>query len=615
MQNKLQDLQYQHDAALNRAKILEATNAKFQQDLQDIDTLRTQANQVPQLISDLSQEKRANSEKTIVIEQLQQEQQKFRTLKAELANKSSEKIQLAKQIGERQKLEQHIVHLTEDLDQSRSSNAAMSRKSSERSRQASEAGEESRYREGLRKTKELTNILLQLNSELKRKDEENQRLKTSLDEHAKTIDRLRIRTLKVESRSQADVLTQLLAEQTPSIPSPETNGNAIVTPSPANDNGNDITPVPNAPFPERRRSIKNLDSIPIAGDGTSTAIDAFQQESLQEATQMNPDGDKSSESRIGQTSETTDAEPTSEESYKLSSSPCKYRRTSLSGAEHFRRSMNETIDDSQITIMPATPRPLQRRESDIPHTIEEASEVSHSSTQGDEMLLERQSQTDRFADSNDADTHDERESSEVEDQSEDDSPILPKPKSVKATTKSSTAKATRTSLKGVKGVSTRSSGKIVPVDQDQDAQPERSSKDGINAMSAPNTVKRKHQPNSGVKRQLDSDIGTESPEDHPKKVLKRNKSAAGTRTSGSATVSFFDQMPDAASGTPTTPQSHTALPPGSKKGKIGDKSSNGENSSQKSKRKPRKGSKGKHSSWGLMVTNIHAGDQYGKRFG
>ncbi|KAL9617597.1 MAG: hypothetical protein Q9160_007610 [Pyrenula sp. 1 TL-2023] len=584
LQNKLQDLQYQHDASLNRAGILEASNARFQQDLKDIDTLRTQANQVPQLTSELSQEKRANSEQTIVIEQLRQEQQRLQVLKTELVDKLSENTQLAKQIEDQHKLEQHIVHLAEELELSRSSNEAMRRRSEEVRRRLFNTELQNRPgEEASPETYPLGNIFSPLNSsniDLKRKNERIKQLDNTVEEQAKIINQQRSLISKLERRSDGD-FGKLLAEQMPSIYSPETNGNgngnAFITPDQAIKNGDNITTMPKAPCPERRRSLEDVEKIRM---------------------RMAADTDHISETQIGQENETPNAEPSSDLTSKPESSPCKPHRASLSGAAHFRRSMNENIDDSQLTVVPPTPKPLQRSESGISQTTEEASEMSHPSTQGDEMLLERQSQMDGFADSTDVDTQDERELSEVASESENDSPV--KRKSAKATTKSTAGKATKTPLNGVKRMSTRSSEKVMSVDKDQDAQPGKPSENGGNAMSAPNTVRRKHQPNSGLKRQFDSDIGTQSPERSPKKALKRNNSAAGTRKSGSVSVSFFDQMPDATNGTLKTPQTSTALPPGSKKGSIGGRQSNGEGKSQKRNKKPRKGSKG---------------DQYDNRFG
>ncbi|KAL9113870.1 MAG: hypothetical protein Q9227_002004 [Pyrenula ochraceoflavens] len=107
-------------------------------------------------------------------------------------------------------------------------------------------------------------------------------------------------------------------------------------------------------------------------------------------------------------------------------------------------------------------------------------------------------------------------------------------------------------------------------------------------------LKQKHQPNTGAKRQLDSDSNLESPQPGPSKIAKRSLSNMDVKR-----PVFGPNGPPSFLGQPFNGAGSPDLPRGGKKGRVGSKSSHGA-SKQKGIKKPRKGSRG---------------DQYGARFG
>lgn len=463
---------------------------------------------------------------------------------------------------------------------------------------------------------ELSLQLATIQNVSQRKDSEIQQLRTEVKKLADISHELRRRLSQWEGNSQDSVWsqeTQILPSLILDGTTPIANSQSLETPDRTIITSSGRAPMPHAPSPPRHRRIADRRScIPESSFIVRERLAAAK------ASQQGEGGMTQSTSCVPETQyqpeeHYSEEESSSDLSEPPESSPIKVDRPSFHEESRFRQTTNETIDDSQIHPPPKSSKLVQRRIPGNKQMAKERSWTSRSSNQGEEMLLERQSQTGSFTEATEDQSPGKTASAGREGEGNDNSFELPRQRSkTTAFSKHLSSGAVNDYSATSKRASNGAPGKTVPnghtpvqLGAEVNLRARHSgtlterSPSYMNVASSvsptASTLKGRHQPNSGAKRQLDSDGATENLEQGSSKILKRNTITMNTRKDGSASVSFPDQMPDPDTGSRSDQRPHASLPAGSKKGSVGGKSSNssGASAGQKRDRKPRKGSRGK----------------------
>lgn len=457
--------------------------------------------------------------------------------------------------------------------------------------------------------KSISTKLESVQLESQQKDGEIEQLKVELKKQGHILQGLRVRLSQWEAFSQDSVWTQ--ETQAPADQGildsriSETNIQVFETPLRATQITGNV-PLPRSPSPPRQRRIANRSTIPESSLVVRERLAAAKatQHDISPVTQNT---DCILETQISQQDKDLEG-PSSDLSDPPESSPTKVNQSSFLEENPFRRRVTETIDDSQVSYLSKAPKTARRDMSRVKRKLKESSWLGRSSPQGEEMLLERHSQAGELTGTTDAQSDEEIRSRLVTPGRYDWLEFPQEDSRAPTSSKLSAWKVPKNSSKSSNRALGEASAHIVPEEQSSrqlrekadsrarqngaPTEPPPSSLNMVNSVSpSASTIKGKHQPNSGAKRQLESDA-TENSSQSPNKFPKRNPSAASTRKAGSTSVSF-DQVPDPANESGVAQRSQTSLPAGSKKGTIGGKSSHSGGASQKRDRKPRKGSRGK----------------------
>ena len=365
-------------------------------------------------------------------------------------------------------------------------------------------------------------------------------------------------------------------------------GNPVETPNRTTDDGLEDAQQPDTPEPPRQRQLENRlvvipESSAAVKDKLAAARPLVGSQVTGTPTTMIPESQPYEEAV-----EELEEDQDSELSDAPDSSPIKMHRSSFFRNEPAEQDVGEMIDEVHTQLFMGV-KQSKSRHSRVPNAS------SRPSTQGEEMLLERQSQKSTpsgpfKSHARDPTLLQEPTNSALEARFSTPIPPSPAGRRVQYGKAAATghinppfARPKGTSPRKPRTMTHPAANIVGPITENTPTQTE-----GSVHLEAPaaGILKQKHQPNTGAKRQLDSDSVVGSPQAGPTKIAKRNPSNLDVRKPSSASgkghslenqVTKGDRSPD--------------LPTGGKKGSVGGRSTQ-TGGKQKAAKKPRKGSRG-----------------------